>query len=77
VADRETKAAFDPNHKLAKKLKQIAFDRGLMIYPMSGTVDGIEGDHVLLAPPYIFDDSHLDELIEKLQLTVDDAVAQL
>lgn len=77
VADRETKAAFDPNHKLAKKLKQIAFDRGLMIYPMSGTVDGIEGDHVLLAPPYIFDDSHLDELIDKLQLTIDDAVAQL
>ncbi len=77
VADRDSKQAFDPNLQLAKKFKQIAFDRGLMIYPMSGTIDGIQGDHILLAPPYIFGDSHLDELMDKLHLTIEDAVQDL
>ncbi len=40
--------------------------RGLMVYGMGGTVDGRKGDHVLLAPPYIIDENHEQELIEKL-----------
>ncbi len=68
VEDRETKSPFDPSHKLAAKIKQIAFQNGLICYPMSGTADGTRGDHILLAPPFIMDDSHtllITEIIEK------------
>jgi hypothetical protein len=41
-------------------------DAGLMCYPMGGTVDGVVGDHVLLAPPFIFEDAQVDELTDKL-----------
>ncbi len=66
VKDKSTKAAFDPALQLHKKLKQAAMDNGLICYPMGGTVDGKQGDHVLLAPPFILSDQHIDELIDKL-----------
>jgi adenosylmethionine-8-amino-7-oxononanoate aminotransferase len=51
VADRESKAPFDPDRGLAAKVKKAAFAEGLICYPMAGTIDGRRGDHVLLAPP--------------------------
>ena len=53
VEDRSTKAPFDPAKKLHAKVKKAAMARGLMVYPMGGTIDGARGDHVLLAPPFI------------------------
>jgi adenosylmethionine-8-amino-7-oxononanoate aminotransferase len=46
-----------------------------MCYPMGGTIDGRVGDHVLLAPPFIIDDSHVDEIVTKLGEAIDAAVA--
>lgn len=66
VADRETKAPFDPALALAGKVKSAAFDAGLICYPMSGTRDGKHGDHVLLAPPFIITDGQIGELVDKL-----------
>jgi len=66
VADRDTKTPFDPNRKLNAKIKQAAMQRGLMCYPMGGTIDGQHGDHVLLAPPFIVNESHITELVDKL-----------
>ncbi len=51
VADRDSKAVIGPAHKLNVRLKAVAFDTGLICYPMGGTIDGKHGDHVLLAPP--------------------------
>lgn len=66
VADRETKTPFDPKLGIHKRLKRAAFDAGLICYPMGGTLDGVRGDHVLLAPPFILEDAHLDEITGKL-----------
>ncbi|MGR3513066.1 MAG: aspartate aminotransferase family protein [Paracoccaceae bacterium] len=66
VADRDTKAPFDPSQGVAAKLKKAAFAEGLICYPMSGTIDGRHGDHILLAPPFIIEDAQLDELTDKL-----------
>lgn len=66
VADRSSKAAFDPAHKLAAKIKKQAFEAGLVCYPMGGTIDGKTGDHVLLAPPFILEDAQIGELVAKL-----------
>jgi adenosylmethionine-8-amino-7-oxononanoate aminotransferase len=74
VADRESKAPFDPALKLHARIKQAAFDAGLMCYPMGGTIDGRRGDHVLLAPPYTIDASHVDEIVGGIAEAIDTAV---
>ncbi len=70
VADRDTKAVFDPSRGVAGKIKKAAFAEGLICYPMSGTIDGKHGDHILLAPPFIIEDAQLDELVDKLSTAI-------
>ena len=66
VADRDTKRPFQAEHKLAIRIRAAALENGLICYPSSGTADGTNGDHVLFAPPFTIDESHVDELIDKL-----------
>ncbi len=75
VADRGTKAPFDPGLKLHARVKSEAMARGLMVYPMGGTVDGVRGDHVLLAPPFIVEAPLLDTVVERLGEAIDAATA--
>ena len=74
VEDRDSKAPFDPSRGIAGKIKKAAFEAGLICYPMAGTIDGQSGDHVLLAPPFIIEDSQLDELVDKLSGAIDVAL---
>jgi adenosylmethionine-8-amino-7-oxononanoate aminotransferase len=66
VEDRSTKRPFAPARQIAKALKAAAFDAGLICYPMDGTIDGKAGAHILLAPPFILDDTHIGEITDKL-----------
>ena len=75
VADRGTKEPFDPGLKLHARVKSEAMARGLMVYPMGGTVDGVRGDHVLLAPPFIVEAPLLDTVVERLGEAIDAATA--
>jgi adenosylmethionine-8-amino-7-oxononanoate aminotransferase len=50
---------------------------GLMVYPMGGTVDGVNGDHVLLAPPFIIDGSQVDIIVERLGQALDAALSDV
>ena len=74
VGDRDTKAPFDPELKIAAKIKKSAQNNGLLCYPMSGTIDGKLGDHVLLAPPFVISNNELDELVHKLSVTIDQVI---
>jgi adenosylmethionine-8-amino-7-oxononanoate aminotransferase len=71
VSNRETKAPLDSALGTAKKIKAAAFEAGLICYPMSGTIDGKNGDHILLAPPFIMSDDQIGELVDKLKTAVD------
>jgi adenosylmethionine-8-amino-7-oxononanoate aminotransferase len=75
VMNRGSKETFDPSKKVHARIKQEAMKRGLMCYPMGGTIDGRNGDHVLLAPPYIIKSSEVSELAGKLGDAVDAAIA--
>jgi adenosylmethionine-8-amino-7-oxononanoate aminotransferase len=77
VQDRATKAPFDPALALNARIKKAAMADGLMCYPMGGTIEGRQGDHILLAPPFIIDDSHVAQITEKLGRAVDQAIASL
>lgn len=70
VEDRGRKDPFDPKRGIAAKIKKAAFDEGLICYPMSGTIDGRRGDHILLAPPFIIEDDQIDELTDKLDRAI-------
>ena len=77
VADRETKAPFDPARKLHACIKAEAMARGLMVYPMGGTIDGVSGDHILLAPPFIVEPRHIESIVDRLGDAVDAALADV
>ncbi len=74
VEDRATKKPFDPALRLHARLKREALARGLMVYPMGGTIDGARGDHVLLAPPFIVDAGQIEAIVERLGEAVDAAL---
>ena len=74
VKDRAAKIPFDPALKVNARIKREAMARGLLVYPMGGTVDGRAGDHVLLAPPFIVTDAEVDAIVERLGKAVDAAL---
>ncbi|MGP9687350.1 aspartate aminotransferase family protein [Halomonas sp. AOP25-F1-15] len=76
VADREYKTPFDPAKKIHAKIKRQAMARGLISYPMGGTLDGTYGDHILLAPPYIIEPSDIDLIIERIADAINAAIAE-
>jgi len=73
VADRDTKIPFDAKDKIHARIKTEALARGLMVYPMGGTIDGSIGDHVLLAPPFISTAEVIDTIVDRLGEAVDAA----
>jgi len=76
VEDRATKRPFDPSRKLHARIKKAAMAEGLICYPAGGTINGKEGDHILLAPPFIISDAQIEELVGKLSRAVEAALSQ-
>jgi adenosylmethionine-8-amino-7-oxononanoate aminotransferase len=76
VADRATRAPFPAERALAESIGQCAFEDGLICYATGGNVDGIEGDTILLAPPYISTDAELEEIIRRFAQAVERGLAQ-
>lgn len=77
VAERETKAPFPRAGGLANRIKRNAMDAGLICYPGNGTADGIDGDHVLLAPPFIMSDAELALAVDRLATAVTKSLAEI
>lgn len=74
VRDRVSKEPFAPQRRLHAAIKNEAMARGLMVYPMGGTVDGQRGDHILMAPPFIVSASDLSEIVARLAEALDAAL---
>jgi adenosylmethionine-8-amino-7-oxononanoate aminotransferase len=77
VADKKTKRPFPPEHNFAGRIGAAAMRRGLLAYPMQGSVDGISGDHLLLAPPAIITNEQITWAVDHLRAAVQGAVASL
>ena len=74
VTNRDTKTPFDPALKLNQRVKAEAMARGVVVYPMPGTIDGVHGDHIVLAPPFIATDAEIDEIIEAVAAAIPAAI---
>jgi adenosylmethionine-8-amino-7-oxononanoate aminotransferase len=72
VADRETKEPFPPEIQFNRRVGDLAFERGVIFYPGAGSVDGVRGDHLLIAPPFVINEEQLDEMVSILRKVVID-----
>ncbi len=75
VQDRASKAVFDPTLKINERVKREAYARGLGCYPMGGTIDGLRGDHVILAPPYNVTQAEVGMILDRFGAAVEAALA--
>jgi adenosylmethionine-8-amino-7-oxononanoate aminotransferase len=75
VADRATMAPLPKDLNAYDRLVEIAYENGLIIYARRSR-GGLEGDHFLIAPPMIATTDHIDEIMEKLILSLDHFVAE-
>ncbi len=70
VESRETREPLRGGPAFAARLKREALRRGLLIYPGSGTADGVNGNHVLFAPPFIASYGEIEEMVERFEAVV-------
>ena len=77
VANKETKQPFSATLKLNKKIKSTAMDKGLMCYPMGGTIDGQNGDHILLAPAFIVSESQIEAIAAIISDVIEQVISEL
>ena len=73
VADKATKRPFDPELNFAGRVAQSALNRGLLVYPMQGCVDGVSGDHLLIAPPAVITAEQIDWAAKQLREAIEEA----
>ncbi len=74
VADLQTKEPFPSSARLNSLIKDEAMREGLLVYAMGGTLDGVRGDHILLAPPFIITDAEIERMVEMLASAVQRAL---
>ncbi len=70
VADKKTKAPFAPEKNFAGQVGQACLRRGLLVYPMQGCVDGVAGDHLLIAPPAVTSEEEIGWAVEQVRAAV-------
>lgn len=70
VADIKSKRPFPPDKNFSGRVGQAAAKRGLLVYPMQGSVDGYAGDHLLIAPPAVISAGQVDWAVEQLRAAI-------
>lgn len=77
VRERDSAEPFPASQRLHARIKQAAQSRGLICYPSGGTTDGVNGDHVLLAPPFISSEEQLHDAVAVLAGALDESLSSL
>jgi adenosylmethionine-8-amino-7-oxononanoate aminotransferase len=77
VADRASRAPFPPQSHFAQRVADTAFERGLIVYPSAGCADGVAGDLVMLGPPLIVTEEHMDEMVALLRQAIEAVVGHI
>src|SRR5271155_3746398 len=75
VADKKTKTPFPPEKNFAGLVGQACMRRGLLVYPMQGCLDGVAGDHLLIAPPAVISPEQIEWAVEQIRAAVLESLA--
>lgn len=70
VADRETKTPFPPERHFGQRVCDLAFERGVILYPGAGSVNGVAGDHLMVAPPFIITEEEINHIVSVLKKAI-------
>ena len=73
VADKKSKRPFAPEQTFSARVGAAALKRGLLVYPMQGCVDGVSGDHILIAPPAVITSDQISSSVDQLSAAIRDA----
>jgi adenosylmethionine-8-amino-7-oxononanoate aminotransferase len=73
VSDKKTKKPFGPEVNFAGRVTSAALKRGLLVYPIQGCVDGVSGDHLLIAPPAVITSDQVDWSVQQLREAIREA----
>ena len=76
VKDKDTKEPFSPEIGYNSRIVERCYENGLLVYPGSGTVDGVRGDHIQVAPPLVAKRSEVDEILELLDKSITEVESQ-
>jgi adenosylmethionine-8-amino-7-oxononanoate aminotransferase len=74
VADKKTKRPFAPELGFSSRVGEAAKKRGILVYPMQGSIDGVQGDHLLLAPPAIITEEQSRWAVDQLRVAIHEAL---
>ena len=69
VKDQRTKEPFQRSERFTERVVDLAFENGLVLYSGTGFVDGVNGDMIMLGPPFVIEENQVDEMIEILKKT--------
>ncbi len=76
VSNKQTKKPFAPELSFAGRVTNAALKRGLLVYPIQGCVDGVSGDHLLIAPPAVITSEQIDWSAQVLKEAIEEARPQ-
>jgi adenosylmethionine-8-amino-7-oxononanoate aminotransferase len=71
VKEKASREAFVKGAGIAEKIRQAALEKNVLVYPGQGTVDGVRGDHLLLAPPFIINQSECEQIANAVQYALE------
>jgi adenosylmethionine-8-amino-7-oxononanoate aminotransferase len=77
VKNKKTKETFAPEKKYSQKIGDKAYFKGVLLYPGTGCVDGVSGDHILIGPPFIINKEEIDEVVQILDETITEVEKEL
>jgi adenosylmethionine-8-amino-7-oxononanoate aminotransferase len=75
VVDKKTKQPFPPERNFGGQVGQGCLRRGLLVYPMQGCVDGVAGDHLLIAPPAVITSDQISWAVSQLRDAIEEETA--
>lgn len=77
VCDKKNKQPFRGEMNFSSRVASAAAKRGLLVYPMQGCVNGVSGDHILIAPPAIITDEEISWSVQQLRETIQEVAAEV
>lgn len=77
VQDKATKTPFPASQTVAMEINELGLTDGysIVVYPGSGTVDGVQGDHIILAPPYNVAANDIEYIVQTVSRLIEDFFA--
>nr|NQU90991.1 aspartate aminotransferase family protein [Bacteroidota bacterium] len=73
VKDNKSNTPFPRKERVAERVWEALFQKGIIIYKATGLA-GIDGDAIMIAPPYVIEDNEIDLLIESVGQALEETV---